>query len=341
MNKIKKTVVNAAVLTAVFALTLYYVFHGEDLSALWSCVMQCRAEWLVLACFLVIFFIWGESHIIWYLLKQFGFSAGHGSCFLLSCTGFFFSAVTPSAGGGQPMQLYFMKKMKIPMSVSSIILMLVTITYKLVLVFVQVGIFLFAPGLAEKYMGSVEWIVWLGLFLNIVGISALVLMVFSPGLVRFLTAKILGFLLKMKCVKKAEHLKMRVETALNTYHDASDYLKKNFNVVLKVQLFTFVQRFALFFVTYCVYHALALEGTGWTDIILLQSTISLSVDMLPMPGGMGISEYLFEHIFSAVFGVQLLAGLVLSRGISYYVQLIISGAGAAAAYLRIASGDRS
>lgn len=32
----------------------------------------------------------------------------------------FFSAITPSASGGQPMQLYFMKKDKLPLSVSTL-----------------------------------------------------------------------------------------------------------------------------------------------------------------------------------------------------------------------------
>ncbi len=40
--------------------------------------------------------------------------------------------------------------------------------------------------------------------------------------------------------------------------------------------------------------------------------------MLPLPGGMGISETLFLTIFSPVFGGLLLPGMVLSRGLGYY-----------------------
>jgi len=47
--------------------------------------------------------------------------------------------------------------------------------------------------------------------------------------------------------------------------------------------------------------------------------------MLPLPGGMGISENLFPEIFLPVFGASLiLPGMVISRGISYYTQLLIS-----------------
>lgn len=329
----KKNLINGAVVILVFALTIYYVFAGEDLSELGRSIASCNWKWLVPACMLVLFFIWGESHVIRYLLKRFGIRKGGLSCFLLSAVGFFFSAITPSAGGGQPMQIYFMKKMKIPISISTIILMVVTITYKLVLVLVQIAVLLFGRGLVTRYLGDVMYIVYLGMALNVVGIGGLIVLVFCPGLVRAIAGLLVKLLQRLHVLKAASRIPARVEEALDNYHEASVYLKENCSVLFYVQAFTFLQRFALFLVTCCVYRALSLSGTPWTDIVLLQSTISLSVDMLPMPGGMGISEYLFSHIFSQVFGEMLLTGLVLSRGISYYVQLAISGLGTAAAYV--------
>ena len=52
--------------------------------------------------------------------------------------------------------------------------------------------------------------------------------------------------------------------------------------------------------------------------------ISVSVDMLPLPGGMGISEALFLRIFPSVFQGMLLPGMILSRSLGYYSQLLIS-----------------
>ena len=50
------------------------------------------------------------------------------------------------------------------------------------------------------------------------------------------------------------------------------------------------------------------------DIVILQGMISVAVDMLPLPGGMGISEKLFSMLFTGIFGqVKVLAGLILSR----------------------------
>ena len=90
---------------------------------------------------------------------------------------------------------------------------------------------------------------------------------------------------------------------------------------------TFIQRFALFFVTYLVYRAFGLSGTSVYDVMMLQAVISVAVDMLPLPGGMGISEKLFLMIFPPVFGTALLLpGMILSRGLAYYSQLLFSAA---------------
>lgn len=59
------------------------------------------------------------------------------------------------------------------------------------------------------------------------------------------------------------------------------------------------------------------------DVVMLQAVISVAVDMLPLPGGMGISENLFLIIFKSIFvGSFLLPGMVLSRGIAFYVQVL-------------------
>jgi uncharacterized membrane protein YbhN (UPF0104 family) len=61
--------------------------------------------------------------------------------------------------------------------------------------------------------------------------------------------------------------------------------------------------------------------------VSLQAMISVATDMIPLPGGMGISENMFLDIFQPIFGEKLvLPGMVISRGLSYYTQLLISGA---------------
>lgn len=243
MQSKKKMIVNTVFLVVIFALTIYGVFHGEDLGAMMEAMRRADVRWLLPGLFCVVFFIWGESIIIWYMMHSFQIPVKKRTCFLFSSVGFFFSCITPSASGGQPMQLYYMKKEKISLPVSTVILMIVTITYKAVLV-------------------------------NVLAI-------------------------------------------------------------------TFAQRFALFAATWFVYRAFHLSGVSFITIVLLQAVISVSVDMLPLPGGMGISETLFLKIFPPVFGsTLLLPAMVLSRGLGYYGELLVSAVFTIVAQLTIGNTKR-
>ena len=71
------------------------------------------------------------------------------------------------------------------------------------------------------------------------------------------------------------------------------------------------------------------------NIVLLQGMISVAVDMLPLPGGMGISEKLFLEMFVPVFGTITLPAMIVSRGLGYYTELLVSAVFTVVAHLMI------
>ena len=127
----------------------------------------------------------------------------------------------------------------------------------------------------------------------------------------------------------------KLEASMDQYHETAAFWASHKLVILKVLLITMAQRILLFTVTYWVYRSLGFHGYSIITLTILQSVISVSVDMLPLPGGMGISETLFLNIFSPVFGGLLLPGMVLSRGLGYYGELLISAAFTVVAQLTI------
>ena len=335
MKSRKKIIFNGVFLAVVFALTIYGVFHGEDLSSMMDAIHRADKRWLIPGIALVAFFIWGESIIIWYMMRSSGIQLKKRTCFLFSSVGFFFSCITPSASGGQPMQIYYMKKEKISIPVSTVILMIVTITYKLVLVVSGIGIAIFGRGFLHKYLEGILPVFYLGLALNIFCVTFMTILVFHPLLAKAIMVKGMKLLERLHLVKKKDGRLKKLEDSMDTYRNTAAYLKNNPFVIVKVIGITFIQRMALFAVTWFVYQAFGLHGTGFWEILFLQAVISVSVDMLPLPGGMGISETLFLNIFSPVFGGLLLPGMVLSRGLGYYGELLISAAFTVVAQLTI------
>lgn len=325
MKNKRKIIGNGVFLFLVLGLTLYGVFHGEDLGLIWENIKRANKRFLLAAVVCVVFFIWGESIIIHYLLYTLQIHLKKWKCFLISSVGFFFSCITPSASGGQPMQMVYLKKEKIPISVSSVVLMIVTITYKLVLVLLGIFVLFFQPRITETYMQNVMPVMWLGLWLNVFCVACMLLLTFHPQLMRQILLKGHTLLVRFHILKQKTARLEKLEGAMDEYQKTAEYLKNHPGVVGVVFLITCLQRLALFFVTYFVYRSFGLHQYGMYDIVVLQGMISVAVDMLPLPGGMGISEKLFSMLFTGIFGAgQVLAGLVLSRGLSYYTELLIS-----------------
>lgn len=329
LKRNKKNIFNIMFLLVVFGLTLYYVFGRTDgdLSTLMEKMKAADKRWLIVAVFAIIVFIYGESHIIHYLLYTLGMKTKRFTCFLYSCIGFFFSCITPSASGGQPAQILYMRKNNLPVPVTTVVLMIVTITYKMVLVVVGLWLVIFDQQFIDRYLSGMLWIFYLGIGLNVFCVTAMMILVFHQKLATWIVISTVKLLERIHLLKhKPERVDKFLES-MTVYAQTAKYLKANVPVIVKVFIITIVQRFAFFFVTYFIYRSYGLKGSSMYVVVMLQAVISLSVDMLPLPGGMGISEALFNIIYLPVFGeALLLPGMILSRSLSFYTELFISAA---------------
>lgn len=324
-KKRTKKYLNLLFLILVFALTFWSVFHGENLKEVMHHLKTARPMYVFFSVLCVIFFIIGESVIIYYLMRTLGNRPRFTHCCLYSFVGFFYSCITPSASGGQPMQVVYMRKDKIPVAVSTVVLAIVTITYKLVLVLIGAAVLLLRPSPVMVYLESVETIMYLGLLLNVICIGLLLLLVFHPHAVRVLAQRCLFLINRIHPLPHLEKQEERLDRITGQYHGTADYYRNHKHVIVRVFLITLLQRCLLFLVTWFTYRAFDLSLETVPVILTLQAMISVASDMLPLPGGMGISENLFLSIFLPVFGESLiLPGMLISRGISYYTQLLIS-----------------
>lgn len=321
----KKKIFNTVFLIVVFCLTMWAVFKGQDLNALLRFLKTADPAFVAASVVCVVAFILSESVIIHYLMKCLGVRTQFSHCCLYSFIGFFYCCITPSASGGQPMQVVYMRKDRIPVAVSTVVLAIITILYKMVLVLIGTAVMVIRPAAVIPYLAPAEGIIWLGLVLNVICIAALLILVFWPNLVRRLARWTMNLVGKIRPFKNPEKQTARVERILSQYEGTADFFRSHGLVIFNVFVITLVQRVLLFFVTWLTYKAFSLSGHSMPAIVTLQGMISVAVDMMPLPGGMGISETLFLDIFQPIFGQDLvLPGMVISRGISYYTQLLIS-----------------
>ena len=322
----KTKIINIAVLLILMAGTMFFLLKDQELDQLLICIKSADKRWLFAGLLCMIGFVCMESVIIHYLMNALSYSIKLLHCIKYSFIGFFVSAITPSSTGGQPAQIYFMKQDGISVSVSSLILMVVTVAYKAVLLIMALFMLVIENDFVMRHVKGIEFIMIFGVVINIIMIVFLMLIIFKQSLAKRLTGKFLLFLGKHKLIKNSGGKLRRLLTSISKYDKGASFLKEHKLVCFNVFVLTVIQRILYFAVTYIVYKSFGLKGCSPFAIITLQLIISLAVDNLPWPGGMGVNEGIFMIFFTEIFTtVYVTAGLMITRGLNYYFIILAGG----------------
>lgn len=327
----KKRALQIALFLGIMLLTFYALFSGRDLAEIGRAVMRMSPAWLIPAVGLAVFYVCAEGYMIWYLLRSMKAnkdkdrSSSLFRCIQYSFIGFFYSGITPSATGGQPVQLYYMNKDGNRGSDSTVVLMTVAVVYKFVLVVMGFGILLFWFRPLKGELGKYFPLYLLGLALNVILVIVILGVMLLPQVMLKGALFFERLFIRMKMWKPSEKREEKIRTFIVSYQNAVAWLKAHKKKVAYVVLVTFLQRISVFVLTYMVYLGFGLEGSGAMRVILLQASVYIAVDMLPLPGAQGITELMYQAVFAHVFtGAYLIPSMLVSRGINFYFLLVMS-----------------
>lgn len=314
----------------VMFLTFYTLFSGKNLGEIANAVSKMSVGYLVPAAALAIFFVCAEGYMIWYLLQAMKANRRKEGSSLIRCIqysfiGFFYSGITPSATGGQPVQLYYMSKDGNRGSDSTVVLMTVAVVYKFVLVILGAAILLFWYRPLYSELGKFFPLYLFGLLLNVILVVVIAGIMLMPNIMLRCALFFEKLFVKMSILKPSEKRPEKIHEFIGSYQNAVSWLRTHKGKLLFIVLVTFLQRCSVFLLTYMVYLGFGLHGTGMMKVILLQAAVYIAVDMLPLPGAQGITELMYQTVFAHVFtGTYLIPSMLVSRGINFYFLLIVS-----------------
>ena len=328
----RKKILSGCLFVALMLLTFYTIFHENDMNFVWQTIKKLNPLYFIAAILTGLFFVAAEGLMIWYLLRALSARTNPLTCIWISFIGFFYSGITPSASGGQPLQLYYMKKSGLKIADSTVVLMTVALIYKLVLVLLGVGILIFwYPGL-KMHLGGYLYLYYLGLFLNTTLVGILLFVMISPRCFRGIVVGGEKLLLKLHILKHSSARTQKLFDMADAYHEAVIFFLQHKHHIAVVTAFTFLQRFSVFFLTWLIYKGIGLSGQSPLTVMIIQATVYIAVDMLPLPGAQGITELMYKNVFAVIFpGAYLTASMCITRFINFYFLLIISGVLAATA----------
>ncbi len=331
MKNKKYWIWNAVILIAIFFLTVWSIAREQNLALLPSALSGMRIEYAVIGAALGMLYVLGEAFILKNMFHHEKRRVSFWRCARYACTGFFFSAITPSATGGQPIEMYYMHRDGIPASTSAPMLLTTTILYKIVLVASGILFLGLGWGTLGGFLENSQWLFALGFLVNFLMIVAMLLLLFKSALVE----KFLRWLFSLRFLRRYENAHRKVMEFAAQYKEICALLLKHKKHAIGWMCISIGQRLCYLMVTYIVYCAFGLTGYNALEIMLLQGVIAISVDMLPTPGGMGLSEHLSLGIFRQVFGENMILPATLAiRVLIFYLPVVISGMVAAWSHFR-------
>ena len=127
-------------------------------------------------------------------------------------------------------------------------------------------------------------------------------------------------------LKNVEQKQEKLENQVKKYQASSVYIKQNKKLILKILITTYIEFLSLYSISYWVYCSFGLSESNILQIIALQSILYATVSGIPSPGAVGVTEGGFIEIFKKVIPSDIInSAMLLSRGISFYLLVIISG----------------
>ncbi len=321
-----KTIFNGSILVLSLVLLVYFCVSEDGLVDLAENIESFRKGWLA-AGFLGML---GDLILDAWLIQLFTKSSARGyrfrDAFKSGMVGHFYSAVTPFQSGGQPMQVYLMKKQGVDPGISTAAMVQKFLVYQTCLTVYSAAAIVLRFGFFSRNLpAGMLWLAAVGFVIQGAVIGVLVLFSFHRTLTRRIVGWLCTLLAKLHLLRDREETLRRIETQLEYFHESNADLFRKKKLLISSCVLTFLQQTSLFSVSYCVYRAFGFSGASAVDMICAQAFVTMVSCMVPLPGAAGASEGSFYVFFSMFFtAATIKPATLLWRMITYYSVILIT-----------------
>lgn len=233
----------------------------------------------------------------------------------------YYDNITPLGSGGQPFEIYYLRKKGIPVGVASGVPLVSYALDRIAFVFVAFVV------LITYGFGNISTVIKIlcviGLLINAAIPFALLFFSVMPKTAE----KVAGFVAKiaktLHLTKDAEKLKSKLTGSIKEYTECISYfIKKSKGRMILGFVLSILYLLALYSLPYFVIRMSGNHNISWGEIYSLCVICYTSVTMLPTPGNSGGAEFSFRSIFATYLqGGTLFWGIMSWRCFSYYLSI--------------------
>jgi len=200
----------------VYVLVVAFIFvawalHTGQVPAIMKQLGALDSKWLWLSAGLLVGYILIRALTLYAYLKSEGTPLSYAKSLAVTGIGQFYSAITPSSSGGQPLEIIAMARWDVPGPMATAAVSVQFICFQLALVLLGAGLWIFTRSHVALYLGGLTWFVALGFILNSGMPLLVVLLGVSRPVMNAITRAAVWLLTHLRIVKNREVAQQKID----------------------------------------------------------------------------------------------------------------------------------
>lgn len=314
---------NALFIVGTFAAVVCIAFRSGDIFRIGDALRAVSPWWLLgaLGCFCLHAFLEGALVHVFFRFQHVG--ARLGSSLIVGLIGMYYSAITPAATGGQPMQVYAFKRRGIPPGIATSALAVKFFCWQSALLLLGGTLWLLFSDVVARTLQQGVWVLLVGFLTNGVAVVMVILLAVSRNVVRAILIFLVKVAHRLRIVKDVARTSSKWDAALMDFHASVDLLTGHPFQFLALFLMSAVQVTTLMSAVYFVYRGFGLSGARYMHLLTVQLMLHLAASFTPLPGASGAQEGGFYLFFGSFFpSDRMFAALLIWRFVTYYAAIV-------------------
>ena len=242
--------------------------------------------------------------------------------FCIGMVGVLYSALTPCSTGGQPMQIYSMRKLGMDTGAAGSIIAIKTLVYQVIMVLFALAMVVFRLPFFQRNVSDFSFLTIIGLLGNSTFITLVLLFCLSQKITDKLILKGVRILHRLHLCHNPEARYEKIRSQLSVFHGSTRLIGKSLRMYITVSVVTVIQIGVGYMIPYCVYRGFGFHEIDLLTIMAAQAYVSMVSAFVPLPGASGGAEGSFMIFFKMFFtGGTVIPAMVIWRVLTYYINI--------------------
>ncbi|NLV59138.1 MAG: flippase-like domain-containing protein [Clostridiales bacterium] len=323
MKASARNLLSFAFLLFTLGLVLYIGFSGNDITEVWHAIRNLSWTSLLLCLLCWSVYVITDGLSVFFFLKKQNYPITFWQSTYIGMIGIYYCNLTPGASGGQPLQIYHLKRMGVPIGISGSALSVKFFCFQLQLLVVGAILWIFHGDFIAQKAGNVIWVILMGYGFNFLSIGMVLTLAISKRAVRTVIALIIRIGVMLNICKDPKKSTEKWEAHVSSFLSSVDLIRSRPKDLLIQFLIALVQLFALMAVISVIYYAFGLSGTTFMEQITMGVLLYISASYTPLPGASGAQEGGFAVFFAGIFPpAYLFVALLIWRFFTFYLSIL-------------------